>query len=183
MAKYDIPFDIAIDYDATDLDGMKFQDVQRSVAALAREARQRVKELKKAEKTLGRSPALASYERWRDESYSARYKNRKQLMQEFADLKEFLDNETSTVLGYENFINDFDQKFDFESTKEDRDAFWGIYQRHKEELMRSEAFYSSDRILTEMKKLIASNSLYDQGEGRRVVPWAKIDEELTKMFQ
>lgn len=37
MAKYDIPFDIAIEYDSRQLGEMKFQDLQRATASLARE--------------------------------------------------------------------------------------------------------------------------------------------------
>ena len=190
MAKYDIPFDVAIEYDSRQLGEMKFQDLQRATAALAREARQRVKELTKAEKTLGRSPALAKYEEWRLDkgqgAYSARYKGRDALMKEFSDLKNFLDDETGTVEGYKNFINEFDRKFDFESTKEDRDQFWGIYNRHKEELQQTSAFYSSDRILRKMKLYIKQMTVTEkdaEGNERKVIPWQQIEEKLSRTMQ
>lgn len=187
MAKFDIPFDIALSYDTRQLNDMKFQDLQRTAAALAREARQRVKDLTRAEKTLGRSPALAKYEEWRLDkgqgAYSARYKGRNALMQEIADLKNFLDDETGTVEGYKEFIKKFDEKFDIESTKEDRDQFWAIYNRHKEALSQTSAFYSSDRILRKMKlymKQMAVTEKDANGNERRVIPWAAIEDKLNR---
>lgn len=187
MAKFDIPFDIALSYDTRQLNDMKFQDLQRTAAALAREARQRVKDLTKAEKTLGRSPALAKYEEWRLDkgqgAYSARYKGRNALMQEIADLKNFLDDETGTVEGYKKFIKQFDEKFDIESTKEDRDQFWRIYNQHVQSLQQTSAFYSSDRIMRKMKlymKQMAVTEKDSEGTERRVIPWATIEDKLNQ---
>lgn len=187
MAKFDIPFDIALSYDTRQLNDMKFQDLQRTAAALAREARQRVKDLTKAEKTLGRSPALAKYEEWRLDkgqgAYSARYKGRNALMQEIADLKNFLDDETGTVEGYKKFIKQFDEKFDIESTKEDRDQFWRIYNQHVQSLQQTSAFYSSDRIMRKMKlymKQMAVTEKDSEGNERRVIPWATIEDKLNQ---
>ena len=187
MAKFDIPFDIAMDYDTRQLHDMKFQDLQRTTAALAREARARVKALTKAEKTMGRSPALAKYEEWRLDkgsgAYSARYKGREALMQEIADLKNFLDNETSTVEGYQNFIKNFDEKFDIESTKEDRDQFWRIYNQHVQSLQQTSAFYSSDRIMRKMKLYMKQMAVPEKGADgteRRVIPWQAIEQKLNQ---
>lgn len=187
MAKFDIPFDIALSYDTRQLNDMKFQDLQRTAAALAREARQRVKDLTKAEKTLGRSPALAKYEEWRLDkgqgAYSARYKGRNALMQEITDLKNFLDDETGTVEGYKEFIKKFDEKFDIESTKEDRDQFWRIYNQHVQSLQQTSAFYSSDRIMRKMKlymKQMAVTEKDAEGNQRRVIPWAAIEQKLNQ---
>ena len=190
MAKYDIPFDIAIEYDSRQLDSFKFQDIQRAVASLAREARSRVKDLRKMEDEYGRSPALAKYDEWRIDkgsgAYSARYKNKNALLQEFAELKNFLDDETGTVEGYKNFIKEFDRKFDFESTKEDRDEFWRIYNQHVQSLSQTSIFFSSDRIMRDMKLYIRDFSVTEkdsEGNERKTVPWKQIETELAKEWQ
>lgn len=152
MAKYNIPFDIAIEYNTRDLKKMKFQDLQRTAAALAREARERVSDLEAMEEEYGESPTLRAYRRFREgERYSARYKGRDALMQEISDLKNFLDNETGTREGYMDFIHELDQEVGYEMTKENRTAYYAAFRELSEFMKNSKIFFESDNLFEQMK--------------------------------
>lgn len=174
MAKFNIPFEIAIEYDSKDLEAMKFQDLQRTAAALSREARSRIKDLRKVESELGKSPALASFERWRQDSgmYSARYKTREQLYEEIREMKNFLDNDTSTVEGYKNYIKDIDESFGFETTKEFRDAYYFIFRELSEYFSQSRQFVPSEQVETMIREQIDSRLKKNKrsGDNQEITP-------------
>lgn len=171
MAKYNIPFEVAIEYDSADLAKMKFQDLQRTAAALSRESRSRIKELNKMESEYGKSPALASYERWRADSgqYSARYKGREALYEEIREMKNFLDNATSTKQGYLDWINDFNESWNIEeSSKEFRDEYFRVFRQLQEFFRNSQVGYQSEQVAETMREEVAKS-------GKR-------GEELTPEF-
>ena len=63
MAKYNIDYEDALSFSSKDLEGMKFQDLQRTVAALTREAQGRIDELERLRKDTGlESPTLLNWE-------------------------------------------------------------------------------------------------------------------------
>lgn len=182
MAKYNIPFDIAIEYDTYDLKHMKFQDLQRTAAALAREARDRVDTLQRMEGEYGKSPSLSAFERYRNsERYSARYKNRDALMQEISEIKEFLNNETSTEEGFKEWIDRIDDDFGYKSDKTNRDAYFNTYNKLKEYFGNSKRFYSSDQIFEKMKEEAAVDSKYKQNNG--MIDWAMVGDELMRRYE
>ena len=176
MAKYNIPVEEALYFDNRQLNDMKFQDLQRAVASLTREARSRVKSLEKYEKKTGfTSPSLASFERFRDENYSARYKTREQLMEEFAQAKEFLNNETSTVEGTEEYIDEINRRLKTNMTGEDLKNYGKMFRRLEEYFKKSKFGKTSDGIEEDIKNEVKQ---YKGGD----IPWEEIEMRIIQKY-
>lgn len=161
MAKINIPYEVAQEYDTKDFKNMKFQDIQRVASSYMKEARKRVKELKKLEPTLGKSQALIKYLEYRENSerggFSARYKNKEQLIKEIASAKQFLDDKTSTSEGFKNWIDEFNKQWEVDETSpEFREKYYETYRKLTEHFNNSKQMYSSDNIFEKMKEQIGN---------------------------
>lgn len=174
MAKYNIPWEIAFEYDSDQLEDMKFQDLQRTASALAQEARRRVKELKSSEKELGRSQALAHFESFRDSNYSARYKGKDALLLEIQETKKFLSNESSTREGFEKEIADLDERLGMDTDKDFRENFWDVYNQYFDESKLIRKYGGSDEAIERMKDLVQEN----MDSTSRVIDWDAIRDIL-----
>lgn len=176
MAKYSIPWEIAFEYDSDQLEDMKFQDLQRTASALTQEARRRVKELKKSEKELGRSQALAHFESFRDSNYSARYKGKDALLLEIQEVKKFLSNESSTRAGFEKEIEELDDRLGMKTDKDFRENFWDVYNKFFDESKLIRKYGGSEESIERIKDLIVHN----RDEKSKVINWDAIKNVLNK---
>lgn len=184
MSKYDIPFDIAIEYTSADLKRLKFQDLQRTASSIFKEARKRIKELEKAENNLGTSPALEMYKRYRDQPYSARYKSREQLMKEISEAESFLSSRTSNVDEFRKDIEELDQELGFETTKDFRNKFYDSYNKWKEANDIKESHGASRVYFNTFKREVASAYSKNYGTmlGLDVIGFASIWDKMKKVL-
>lgn len=176
MAKFEMSFDEALMLDGSDFRDMKFQDLQRVASALAKESRRRVSELQKMEKEWGKSPALASFERFRDgEMYSARYKGRLALLDEIAQMWAFLDDKTGTAEGYRQHIQEAAASLGVDNlTGEEWKEFGKTFRRLEEHFANAPVNRSSRQIEKDLKIAIRSKD----GE----INWKQVERSIIARY-
>lgn len=176
MAKFEMSFDEALMLDGSDFRDMKFQDLQRVASALAKESRRRINDLKKIEKEYGTSPALASFERFRDgEMYSARYKGRLALLDEIAQMWSFLDNKTGTVEGYKQYIQEAAESLGVDHLSgDDWKEFGKTFRRLEEYFANAPVNRSSRQIEKDLKIAIRSKD----GE----INWKQVERSIIARY-
>lgn len=166
---------------------LSFQEKQSAVSAIAREARERVNDLRNLEKDSGiKSPSLASFEKWRDESgkgnYSARYKSEDELIDEMAAAKEFLNNATSTVEGTKDYFDTMAEELGIEGLSGKELSDFGETFRKAEEWYKEQGLHVPSGVTRDnIKKIVnsqLSNWSIDNPEGGDI-NWEQVLEEIT----
>lgn len=183
MAKYDIPFDIAIEYTSADLKRLKFQDLQRTASSIFKEARKRIKELEKIEPEYGTSPVLRNYRR--NEPFSARYKTRSQLMEEISRAEIFLSRRTSSAEQFIEDIKDLDKELGFETSLEFRNQLYEMYAQWKEINDIKEQHGASRVYFNVFKREVAKSFKENYGAwmGESVIGFGTIFKNMSDKFR
>mgnify|MGYP003290996005 CR=1 FL=1 len=208
MAKYNIDYEDALSFSSKDLQGMKFQDLQRTTAALTREVRSRINELVRLEKDSGlRSPSLdallssqvygsayvktgesngvAEYTAMYQE-FSARYKNKDQLLEMIEMSKQFLNNATSTAEGTKDFYKQAAERLNVSDlTTEELKAFGRCFRRLEEYFKNSLFKIPSKQLEKEMKNAIdeqlKGQDIFDPRGGE--IDWESITNAIIQKYE
>lgn len=187
MAKYNIDYEDALSFNSKDLQGMKFQDLQRTVAALTREAQGRINELERLRKDTGlESPTLLNWEESGGDRFSARYKSREELLEEYQRASQLLDNATSTTEGTEQFYKDAAERLDVSDlTTEELKEFGKSYRRLEEYFKNSLFRIPSKQLEKEMKNAITEQlrgqDIFDPLGGE--IDWEGITNAIIQKYE
>lgn len=187
MAKYNIDYEDALSFNSKDLQGMKFQDLQRTVAALTREAQGRINELERLRKDTGlESPTLLNWEESGGDRFSARYKSRDELLEEYQRASQLLNNATSTAQGTEQFYQDAAERLDVSDlTTEELKEFGKSYRRLEEYFKNSLFRIPSKQLEKEMKNAISEQlrgqDIFDPHGGE--INWESITDAIIQKYE
>ena len=130
-----------LDMDFNDINKLNRKDLSAITSRLVSASNKRIRRLEKSTKGQT-SPSLKNL---KGKTFSVKGKNTNQLRQEFANAKNFLQNKTSTIQGWEKEKKAIAQRSGFKNVKDSK-KFWNVYsnfQRNNPDLVKARG---SDRV-------------------------------------